>query len=147
MTGQKIPIYLVKFYRHWKHLHSNVFVMTQYLNITMYNKLLPDLNKQSSIRPSYPQQWYSHYTVTTQGNSFRRKKLYFAYLKICVLCSKCQALQAQWQQRDSQAGRQALGGARRWQLSPGWQGGGVCFMSQSRDSSGQLKTQHSEICT
>lgn len=81
MTGQKISIYLVKFYRHWKHLHSNVFVMTQYLNITMYNKLLPDLNKQSSIRPSYPQQWYSHYTVTTQGNSFRRKNCILPILK------------------------------------------------------------------
>lgn len=51
--------------------------MTQYLNITMYNKLLPDLNKQRSTRPSNPQQWYSHYTVTTEGNSFHRK--------ICIL--------------------------------------------------------------
>lgn len=55
--------------------------MTQYLNITIYNKLLPDLNKQSSTRPSYPQRWYSHYTVTTEGNGFHRKKWILPILK------------------------------------------------------------------
>lgn len=55
--------------------------MTQDLNITMYNKLLPDLNKQSSTRPSYPEQWHSHYTVATEGNSFHGKNCILPILK------------------------------------------------------------------
>lgn len=60
--------------------------MTQYLNITRYNKLLPDPNKQSSTRPSDPQQWYSHYTITTEGNRFHRKICILPILKyVCLV--------------------------------------------------------------
>lgn len=87
-TDQNMPVHLVKLYWHWWHLHSNVFVMTQYLNIAMDNKLLPDLKQQSISRPTHR---YPHYIIMTGRNSFNRSKLFFL-LSRCVYRYKMESL-------------------------------------------------------